>query len=86
MLDDFITEVESGAEHRPDLVNHPPHYTKNGIECIEAIRASMTDEGFKSYLKGNIMKYIWRYEHKNGVQDLQKAEWYLRELIVMNTE
>lgn len=85
-LEGLIEEVESGAEHRPDFVNHPPHYTKGGIECIEAIRASMTDDGFKAYLKGNIMKYLWRYEHKNGVQDLQKAQWYLNELIMMLQE
>lgn len=63
-----------------DKVNHPSHYTKGGIECIEAIQSSMSDEGFKGYLKGNFMKYIWRYEHKNGKEDLEKANWYLRRL------
>ena len=60
-----------------DNVNHPAHYTQGGIECIEAIRASMTHEAFKGYLKGNVIKYMWRYEHKGGLESLQKAQWYL---------
>ena len=63
-----------------DMVNSPPHYNKSGIECIEAIKA-MTGDGFQFYLQGNIMKYIWRYRYKNGVEDLKKAKWYLSELI-----
>ncbi len=58
----------------------PPHYNKAGIETIDAIRA-MTDNGFEYYLQGNIMKYLWRYRYKNGVEDLKKAQWYLTELI-----
>jgi len=63
-----------------DMVNHPTHYNKSGIECIDAIQA-MTEEGFEHYLQGNIMKYLWRYRYKNGVEDLKKAEWYLHKLI-----
>tara|TARA_R100001015_G_C4605126_1_gene160140 strand:- start:526 stop:840 length:315 start_codon:yes stop_codon:yes gene_type:complete len=65
---------------KDDMVNHPPHYNKAGIETIQAIKA-MTDKGFEYYLQGNIMKYLWRYRYKNGVEDLYKAQWYLRELI-----
>ena len=43
-----------------DMVNSPPHYTSNLIECIDAIEASMSDEEFQGYLKGNCMKYLWR--------------------------
>lgn len=65
-----------------DNVNRPPHYTQGGIECIEAIKSSLSEEGYKGYLKGNIEKYIWRYEHKlNTVEDLKKAQWYLERLI-----
>ena len=49
---------------KKDNVNHPPHYTKDEIECIDAIR-SATGEGYEYYLQGNIIKYIWRYRHKN---------------------
>ena len=66
-----------------DKVNHPAHYNHNrkGIEAIIAIEASMSAEEFQGYLKGNILKYLWRYKYKNGVEDLKKAEWYLKKLI-----
>tara|TARA_R100001510_G_C7594156_1_gene162886 strand:+ start:33 stop:260 length:228 start_codon:yes stop_codon:yes gene_type:complete len=64
-----------------DPVNKPKHYNQSGIECINAIQASMTDDQFAAYCKGNVMKYLWRYEHKNKEQDLRKAEWYLQRLI-----
>ena len=63
-----------------DMVNNPPHYNQAGVECIEAIRAA-TDEGYEYYLQGNIIKYLWRYRYKNGVEDLKKAQWYLDKLI-----
>ena len=63
-----------------DMVNNPPHYNKYGVECIEAIQ-SATGEGYEYYLQGNIIKYLWRYRYKNGVQDLEKAQWYLTRLI-----
>lgn len=68
---------------KKDMVNHPPHYNHNrlGIECIKAIEASMTKDAFEGYLKGNIMKYLWRYEYKNQSEDLLKAQWYLNKLI-----
>lgn len=66
-----------------DPVNSPSHYASGAIEAIEAIEASMSTEAFKGMLKGNILKYIWRYEMKNGAQDLKKAQWYLDRLIAM---
>lgn len=62
-----------------DKIN-PNHY-KGEIECIDAIKSSMTTEAFHGYLKGNVLKYMWRYEKKNKVEDLQKAQWYLNKLI-----
>ena len=65
-----------------DVVNSPSHYNSGGIECIDAIAESMTDEGFKAYCKGNVQKYLWRYEMKGKpLEDLKKAEWYLSRLI-----
>jgi len=64
-----------------DPVNHPSHYTQGTVECIDAIESSMTPEEFRGYLKGCQMKYIWRYQHKGGVEDLKKARWYLDRLI-----
>lgn len=60
-----------------DNVNHPNHYTQGGIECIKAIEASMPPSGFQDYCKGNVLKYIWRYREKNGLEDLKKARVYL---------
>jgi|TARA_R100001129_G_scaffold130168_1_gene92064 hypothetical protein len=71
---------QSDNKELEDMVNHPPHYNKAGIECIDAIKA-MTDDGFEYYLQGNIMKYLWRYRYKNGAEDLKKAQWYLTLLI-----
>ena len=62
-------------------VSHPSHYTQSNLECIDAIKASMNEAQFRGYLKGNILKYIWRYELKGGEQDLRKARWYLDSLI-----
>ena len=64
-----------------DNVKHPAHYCKGGIECIEAIKASMTKKAFEGYCKGNVMKYIFRYEDKGGVEDLEKAQVYLGWLV-----
>ena len=65
---------------KEDMVNNPSHYNQAGVEAIDAIRAA-TGEGFEYYLQGNILKYLWRYRYKNGVEDLKKAEWYLKVLI-----
>ena len=65
-----------------DNVNHPSHYTEGGIETIDYIQAKLTEEGFKGYLVGNITKYISRAGKKGSeVEDLLKAEWYLKKLI-----
>ena len=72
----------SGVSFSQDLVNSPVHYKTGDIECIDAIEASLSKEAFRGYLKGNIEKYIWRYETKgNPQQDLKKAQWYLNKLI-----
>jgi len=64
-----------------DMVNHPKHYNKHGVECIDAIRATLTDDEFRGYCKGNVLKYTWRERYKNGLEDLQKAQWYLERVV-----
>ena len=65
-----------------DNVNSPQHYTQGGIECIDALEASLGRDGFIGYLRGNIQKYLWRCEHKaKMLEDLRKAQWYLNRLI-----
>ena len=66
-----------------DAIN-PDHYKTGDVECIDAIQECMSSAAFKGYLKGNCMKYLWRYETKHSdrpVEDLQKAEWYLSKLL-----
>jgi len=64
-----------------DLVNKPDHY-QGTVECIDAIEASLSPEAFKGMLKGNCMKYLWRYEKKiKPLEDLEKCQWYLQRLI-----
>ena len=66
-----------------DVVNHPPHYiSKNGLETIDVIEAFTADlKGIEAVCAANVIKYICRWNHKNGLQDLEKAQWYLNKLI-----
>ena len=83
-----MAQANKQSDNIVDMVNNPPHYNQTGIECIHAISAA-TDKGFKYYLQGNIMKYLWRFDYKDKpLEDLQKAKWYLDKLIeeVMATD
>jgi len=72
----------SDAPQESCPVENPDHYNTGAIEAIEAIKASMPSEQFFGYLKGNVMKYLWRYDYKEKpVEDLRKADWYLNRLI-----
>ena len=57
------------------------HYRNGEVECIEAIRSALSEEEFRGFCKGNILKYVWRERHKGGMNDLQKAYDYLVWLI-----
>ncbi len=73
-------EIEQALQSCP--VERPDHYNTGAIEAIEAIRASMDADQYFGYLKGNVMKYLWRYDYKEKpVEDLRKADWYLNRLI-----
>lgn len=66
-----------------DNVNHPDHYTQAGIECIDAISAATINKhGIQSVCVANVIKYLWRYEKKNGLEDVKKARWYLERLVL----
>ena len=68
-----------------DVVNNPEHYNQGGIECIDAIESMLTRDEFIGYLRGNSLKYRWRfrYKYKNGAEDLRKAEWYENKLLII---
>lgn len=80
-VEDHATHVAAHIADVADMVNEPPHYTKGGVECIDAIEAALTPEEFRGFIKGNCLKYIWRERHKGGDEDLKKAAWYLNKLI-----
>ena len=67
--------------HFFDPVEKPIHYAASSVECIDAIEAQMTPEEFRGYLKGNVVKYLWRERKKGGKESLKKAKWYLNKLI-----
>lgn len=74
--------VEPQPTVEPDPVNHPEHYTRGGIECIDAITAAVCElPGTEAWLVGQVIKYVWRYKWKNGLEDLSKARFYLDRLI-----
>lgn len=65
-----------------DVVNHPSHYTKGRIECIDAIESATTGKsGIEAVCVANVIKYLWRYEEKGGLESVRKAQWYLNKLI-----
>jgi len=82
MLDEKDVKIyKEENPNQPDMVNHPPHYTSHpsGVECIQ-----ITEH--MSFLMGNAMKYLWRADMKNGVEDLNKAIWYLNREVEKRTK
>lgn len=64
-----------------DNVEKPKHYTSKNMECVDWIESDLTPREFVGYCKGNVLKYIWRYDQKGGIEDLKKAIWYLNRTI-----
>lgn len=70
-----------------DMVNHPSHYTQGGIECIDALEAATSGlTGIEAVCTANAIKYLWRWKQKNGIEDLEKARWYINRMIAKLTE
>ena len=65
-----------------DNVNHPSHYEANtSIECIEAMELMFDFYDVQQFCLCNAFKYIWRHKHKNGLEDLDKAQWYINHAV-----
>ena len=65
-----------------DMVSHPKHYTQGGIECIDALKAATVGKcGIEAVCVANVIKYLWRYEEKNGIEDIRKAKFYIERLL-----
>lgn len=81
-LKPLLDILDTSKDPKPDVVAHPPHYTAGKVECIDAIEAATAHlGGVDGFLTGQVIKYVWRWKLKNGVQDLEKAKWYLERLI-----
>ena len=82
-LSKLLWEANHGIEHKAenDAVFHPSHYTQGGIECIDAMESAFGADELAVYCKIAAFKYIWRCEHKNGLEDVKKAVWYLNKYL-----
>lgn len=64
-----------------DAIN-PSHYKQGKVECIDALEsATVYKTGLEAVCTANVIKYLWRYEAKNGLEDVRKAQWYINKLI-----
>lgn len=79
------SNIEIIAQREPvtnDNINHPLRYTKGDIECIDAIKAATVGKtGIEAVDVGHVIRYLWRYEEKDGLESVRKAEWYIKHLI-----
>lgn len=74
-----VEMINKITEPLQDNINHPTHYNHGGIETLDYIKAKAPH--YESYAIGNIIKYVSRYQHKNGLEDLKKAQFYLNDLV-----
>jgi hypothetical protein len=73
----FSQETEEDTTAHDNPVSHPSHYTQGGIECIDAMESAFGKEAVENFCLCNAFKYVWRNKHKNGLEDIDKAIWYL---------
>ena len=77
--------VNELTETAKEMINHPSHYNMGKYECLDVVKELIKDmKGIEATLFFNAFKYLWRYKQKNGLQDLKKCEFYLKELIKLN--
>lgn len=73
-------------EQNKDMVNHPKHYSNNKYEAIDVMEDIFGKQAVENFCILNAFKYIWRYKEKNGIEDIQKAIWYLNKYIDLRTK
>lgn len=85
MDNDKFTITQNSDKEKPDMVNHPKHYTSGtlGIEVINTMEMCSTEEEFMGYLRCNALKYISRFENKNGLEDVKKCAWYVKKYLTV---
>ena len=90
IIEHYWLEEDSFEKHfihynkNTNNVNHPSHYNKGNIECIDAMVSAYGKDTVSDFCICNAFKYIWRYKYKNGIEDLKKAQWYLNKIVELN--
>lgn len=74
------------SKEKHDNVEHPSHYETGKYECIEVMIEVMGVDAVKDFCVCNAFKYIYRHKRKNGVEDLEKAKWYINKYIELSKE
>ena len=90
-IDELRVRIETDEEFdrittKHDPVNHPSHYTQDNIECIDAMQAAYGKESVMHFCKCNAFKYQWRFDKKNGEEDIKKAQWYQNKFLELKRE
>lgn len=81
VLDKCLVSIKI-SDAKPEMVQHPAHYNQGKVECIDAMAAATVNKrGIEAICVSNIIKYLWRYEAKNGLEDVKKAQFYLNRLV-----
>ena len=77
----IVNNTRETKEEKLDNVNHPTHYNLGTMECLDVIKACLTNSEFRGFLKGNVIKYMYRKGEKgDALEDLNKACWYAKKL------
>lgn len=90
-IDELRLRIQVGEEFDRlptefDPVNHPSHYTQGIIECIDAMQAAYGKESVMHFCKCNAFKYQWRFDKKDGEEDIKKAQWYQNKFLELQRE
>lgn len=81
-LKDYLEAQMERYNETPAGPTNPQHYRNGDIECIDALAsATVNKPGIQAICVGNVIKYLWRYECKGGIEDVRKAHWYLERLL-----
>lgn len=75
-------QTTNQSDSKSDMICHPAHYNQGNIECIDAMAAATVNKrGIEAVCVSNVIKYLFRYETKNGLEDVKKAQFYLNRLV-----
>lgn len=78
-IEEYLNDRKIGS----DPVNHPKHYGTGRFECIDVMEEALGRDAVEGFCLCNAFKYLYRHKNKNGLEDLQKAKWYLDKLVAM---